>query len=146
MGAAFKIGSIVVNVSDVPRAMAFWAPALDFEPRYDPEPDWVILQPRDGVGPNLSLNLGESRPEPFPHIHLDLFAHPLAAEVERLLGLGARRVQDWPYPAEEHDYVVLEDPDGNRFCVIDAAPEDGTAPEVGRAPEVDAATTADGPA
>jgi hypothetical protein len=140
MGAAFKIGSIVVNVSDVPRAMAFWAPALDFEPSYDPEPDWVILQPRDGVGPNLSLNLGESRPEPFPHIHLDLYAHHQAAEVERLLGLGARRVQDWPYPAEEHDYVVLEDPDGNRFCVIDAAPEVGTAPEV------DAATTADGPA
>jgi catechol 2,3-dioxygenase-like lactoylglutathione lyase family enzyme len=134
MGAAFKIGSIVVNVGDLPRAMAFWAAALDFEPRYDPEPDWVILQPRDGIGPNLSLNLGESRPEPFPHIHLDLYAQDQAAEVERLLGLGARRVQDWPYPDEEHDFVVLEDPDGNRFCVIDAAPE------------VDAATTAEGPA
>ena len=72
--------------------MAFWAPALDYEPRYDPEPDWVILQPRDGVGPNLSLNLGESRPEAFPHIHLDLYAHEQAAEVERLVGLGARRV------------------------------------------------------
>ena len=134
MGAGFRIGSIVVNVSDVPRAMAFWAPALDYEPRYDPEPDWVILQPRDGVGPNLSLNLGESRPEAFPHLHLDLYAHDQATEVERLLGLGARRVEDWPYPDEEHDYVVLEDPDGNRFCVIDAAPEH------------EVTTTADGPA
>jgi hypothetical protein len=123
MAETFRIGSIVVNVGDVPRAMAFWAAALDYEPRYAPEPDWVILQPRDGVGPNLSLNLGESRPDAFPHIHLDLYAHDQTAEVERLVGLGARRVQDWPYPDEEHDFVVLEDPDGNRFCVIDAAPK-----------------------
>ena len=70
---------------------------------------------------------------PFPHIHLDLYAHDQVAEVERLVGLGARRVTDWPYPDEEHDYVVLEDPDGNRFCVIDAAPG------------LEAPATADGP-
>ena len=121
MGAGSRIGSIVVNVADVSGATAFWAAALDYEPRYDPEPDWVILQPRNGVGPNLSLNLGESRPEAFPHIHLDLYAHDQSSEVERLVGLGAQRVRDWPYPDEEHDFVVLEDPDGNRFCVIDAS-------------------------
>ena len=123
MGAAFKIGSIVVNVRDVPRAMAFWAPALDYEPRYEPEPDWVILTPRDGVGPNLSLNQGVTRPLLVPHIHLDLYAHDQQAEVERLVQLGARRVEDWKYPEGERDFEVLEDPDGNRFCVIDAAPD-----------------------
>ena len=30
-------------------------------------------------------------------------------------------MEDWSYPDEPHDYVVLEDPDGNRFCVIDAS-------------------------
>ena len=116
-----RVGSIVVNVSDVARAMAFWGPALDYEPRDAPEPDWVVLRPRTGAGPNLSLNLGTSRPEPFPHVHLDLYADDQAAEVERLVELGASRVEDWPYPAEEHDFVVLEDPDGNRFCVVDTA-------------------------
>ena len=43
-----------------------------------------------------------------------------ASEIERLVRLGARRVDDWPYPDGERDYEVLEDPDGNRFCVIDA--------------------------
>lgn len=38
------------------------------------------------------------------------------AEVERLLALGARR-KAWDYP-EGADYVVLEDPDGNPFCVV----------------------------
>ena len=120
---ALRIGSIVVHVSDVARAMAFWAPALDYEPRYEPEPDWVILRPRDGAGPNLSLDGVGADPPQFPEIHLDLYAADQEAEVERLVGLGARRVEDWPYPEEEHDFVVLEDPDGNRFCVIDAAPD-----------------------
>jgi hypothetical protein len=41
-----------------------------------------------------------------------------AAEVERLVSLGAGRV-DWDlYPADP-DFVVLADPDGNRFCVVD---------------------------
>jgi predicted enzyme related to lactoylglutathione lyase len=123
MGAAFKIGSIVVNVRDVPRAMAFWAAALAYVPRYEPEPDWVILRPRDGVGPNLSLNLGETRPLLHPHIHLDLYAHDQVAEIERLVGLGAHRVEDWHYPEGERDFEVLEDPEGNRFCVIDASPD-----------------------
>jgi catechol 2,3-dioxygenase-like lactoylglutathione lyase family enzyme len=121
MASPLRIGSIVLNVSDVPAAMAFWAPALGYRPRYAPEPDWVILQPAGGGGPNLSLNLGETRPDPFPHVHLDLYAQDQAAEVKRLQGLGARRVEDWPYPEGDHDYVVLEDSDGNRFCVVDAS-------------------------
>lgn len=121
MSTGLRIGSVVLNVADVPRATAFWSAALGYEPRYEPEPDWVILQPRDGSGPNLSLNLGETQPDPVPHVHLDLYAHDQAGEVERLVGLGAGRVEDWPYPDEPHDFVVLEDPDGNRFCVIDAS-------------------------
>jgi len=53
--------------------------------------------------------------------HLDLWAadeHEQLAEVERLLALGASRVE-WNYP-EGADFVVLADPDGNLFCVINA--------------------------
>lgn len=121
MSARLRIGSIVVNVPDVARAAEFWMAALDYEPRYEIEDDWVILQPREGGGPGLSLNLGETSPADVPHIHLDLYAVDQAAEVERLVDLGAGRVEDWPYPEEEHDFVVLQDPHGNRFCVIDAS-------------------------
>jgi hypothetical protein len=40
-----------------------------------------------------------------------------AAEVERLIGLGAERVEDWTYPPNA-DFVVLKAPDGTVFCVI----------------------------
>ena len=37
-------------------------------------------------------------------------------------GLGAERVE-WPNPDRTHDYTVLADPDGNRYCVIDTVAE-----------------------
>jgi hypothetical protein len=56
----------------------------------------------------------------YPRLHLDLHvtdAAEQAAEVARLVGLGAELV-DWDsYPADS-DFVVLADPDGNRFCVV----------------------------
>ena len=48
--------------------------------------------------------------------HLDLYADDRAAEIERLLGLGATTVE-WDYP-DDADYVVLADPDGSTFCVV----------------------------
>lgn len=54
--------------------------------------------------------------------HLDLWVanqEEQLAEVERLLELGAARV-DWNYP-EDPDFVVLADPDGNLLCVINTS-------------------------
>jgi catechol 2,3-dioxygenase-like lactoylglutathione lyase family enzyme len=117
-----RIGSVVMNVADVRRAAAFWCAALGYEPLREIEDDFVILVPTDGVGQRISINLGDQAPPDIPHVHLDLYAGDAAdqaAEVERLIALGAERV-DWPrYPEREHDFVVLADPDGNRFCVID---------------------------
>lgn len=117
-----SIGSVVINVADVRRAAAFWGAALGYEPLRDIEDDWVILVPTSGVGQRISINLSDQPPPEIPHVHLDLYAGDAvdqAAELERLISLGAERV-DWPlYPAGQHDYLVLADPDGNRFCVID---------------------------
>ena len=52
-----------------------------------------------------------------PRIHLDLYAGDAAdqaAEVARLLALGAQRV-DWDLYPEDPDFVVLADTEGNRF-------------------------------
>lgn len=94
--------------------MTFWAAALDYFPRDEPDDDWVVLIPREGVGVQLALKLVTS-PSARRH-HMDLYAEDQAAEVARLLLLGATRV-DWRCEPEA-DYVVLVDPEGNNFCVI----------------------------
>lgn len=117
-----SIGSVVLGVSDVGRAAAFWMKALGYVARDGIEDDWAVLVPPDGAaGPRLSLGLSETPLQEHPRVHLDLYAGDAAdqaAEVRRLLGLGARRV-DWDLYPEDADFVVLADPDGNRFCVID---------------------------
>ena len=108
------IGSIVWGVTDLPRAIAFWSAALNYRLRRDPDVDWAILEPVEGAGLQLSLKLVSS-PAARRH-HMDLFTEDASAEVERLLALGAQRVE-WQYEPDA-DYVVLADPDGNRFCVV----------------------------
>jgi catechol 2,3-dioxygenase-like lactoylglutathione lyase family enzyme len=123
-----SIGTTVMNVADLRRAAAFWQAALGYVPRREPGEDWapegddfLILVPPSGTGARLALNESDSPPPEVPHVHLDLYAgdaEDQAAEVERLIGLGASRV-DWPWYDEDGDYVVLADPEGNLFCVID---------------------------
>ena len=118
-----RIGAVVWSVRDVPAAVRFWCDALDYEPARDPDVDWAILVPREGSGHQLSIKLVTSEPLPRQRHHLDLFAEDQTAEVERLIGLGASTVE-WDYEPDA-DYVVLADPDGNRFCVIDDSPSAG---------------------
>jgi predicted enzyme related to lactoylglutathione lyase len=116
-----RVGSTVLGVSDVRRAMEFWCAALGYVPRDEPEDTWVVLTPSSGTGPNLSLMLSETPVQEKPRVHLDLYAGDQAAEVERLLGLGASHV-DWQDYPEGADFVVLADPEGNRFCVVQTPP------------------------
>jgi catechol 2,3-dioxygenase-like lactoylglutathione lyase family enzyme len=110
------IGSIVWGVRDVAGAIRFWCAALDYRPLREPSEDWAILVPRVGPGPQLAITLVSSDAQSHQRHHLDLYATDREAEVERLLGLGAQRV-NWRYP-EGADYIVLADPDGNKFCVV----------------------------
>jgi predicted enzyme related to lactoylglutathione lyase len=119
MGDVLHIGSVVIRVDDVASEAAFWAAALDYVPRDEDDDGFRLLRPRHGSGPNLSLDRVPAGPRVPPRIHLDLYAADQGAEVERLIGLGAREVH-WDKRPTDADYVILEDPEGNRFCVIAA--------------------------
>ena len=116
--AGLHIGSIVLRVDDLRKQAAFWEAALGYERR--PEPDetsQMLIPPAGATGPNVNLDVRPAAAHVPPRIHLDLYADDQAAEIERLLALGATRV-NWHAP-EDADFVVLADPEGNRFCVID---------------------------
>jgi catechol 2,3-dioxygenase-like lactoylglutathione lyase family enzyme len=115
---AVRVGSIVLGASDVPRAVRFWCRALGYRPREEPDDTWAVLTPVSGGGPNVSIALSDTPAQDRPRVHVDLYADDQPTTVERLVGLGASRV-DWPDYPEGADFVVLADPEGNRFCVID---------------------------
>ena len=120
-----RLGTIVLGAANVDRAASFWSQVLGYEPVHFPNADneFTILVPPSREGTRLALQRADTPPEDHPRAHLDLVvddAAEQAAEIDRLLGLGASRVQWDSYPADP-DFVVLADPEGNRFCVVDAS-------------------------
>jgi catechol 2,3-dioxygenase-like lactoylglutathione lyase family enzyme len=116
-----SIGSIVLRVDDLRRQTEFWQAALGYVRRDDGKSDdFVLLGPPDGAGPHLSLDQVRSQLQIPPRLHLDLYADDQAAEVDRLMALGATEVH-WDKRPPDADYVILADPEGNRFCVVDTA-------------------------
>lgn len=111
-----RIGSIVIHCFEFERMIAFWQEALHYVQREPPSEDWAVLHDPDGRGPNLSFQARDRRAGHRSWLHLDLYTSRQKEEVERLVRLGARRYP-WRYP-DGVDYIVLEDPDGNLFCVV----------------------------
>lgn len=113
------IGSVVLNASDIGRATEFWTRALGYVSQSDVPyflhpPEWrppSTSRLDHGAGQHLHLDEEDQ-------MHLDLWvdrASEVHAEVERLVSLGAERV-DWVY-GEGARHVVLADTEGNLFCV-----------------------------
>jgi hypothetical protein len=118
-----RIGTTVLGVGDVRRAAAFWGEALGYVPRAELADDWAVLVPAQGDGAALALMRSETPAQDHPRVHLDLYADGEAeqtAQVERLVSLGAERV-DWDSYPEKPDFVVLADTEGNLFCVVNHA-------------------------
>ena len=120
-----RLGTVVLGADDVDRAVSFWSQVLGSRPVHfdDSENEFTILVPPSGEGTRVALQRAETRPQEHPRVHLDLVvddAAEQAAEVERLVSLGATRVPWDSYPADP-DFIVLADPEGNRFCVVDAS-------------------------
>jgi predicted enzyme related to lactoylglutathione lyase len=114
---AMHVGSVVIDCNDFDRMFAFWREALRYTPREPADADWVVLRDPEGTGVNVSL---QQVPEPRigkNRLHLDLYTQEPEAEVDRLLAIGATRHLAVVEP--DSDFVVLADPEGNLFCVID---------------------------
>ena len=113
-----RVGSIVIRVDDLERQKAFWTAALGYLAREGDDDTFALLYPPDRTGPNVSLDRVRSDVHVPPRIHLDLYADDQLAEVERLTALGATEIH-WDKRPADADYVIMADPEGNRFCVID---------------------------
>ena len=108
---------VVVDAHDLPGLARFWAQVLG----------WRVLSERNRevvIGPSVDSPVGicfmpVTEPKQLKNrLHLDLTtaADDRDAEVERVLRLGARRV-DIGQTGEE-SWTVLADPEGNEFCIV----------------------------
>lgn len=109
--------TFVLDCNDPEALAGFWTAALGYVRLEEGEPIAIGTSPEGGVdGPVLLL---QRVPEPKAaknRMHLDLHTDDLDGEVDRLVGLGARRLAE---PQEDRGWcwVVMADPEDNEFCV-----------------------------
>ena len=110
-------GFIGALASDGSQAVGyFWSAALGWPLVWDENEETAIRSPHGGPkitwgGPPLNPRTGRRR------LHFDLGVPTDGdprAEVDRLLGLGATRIEDDP---DGSGRVLMADPDGNQFCL-----------------------------
>jgi catechol 2,3-dioxygenase-like lactoylglutathione lyase family enzyme len=118
-----RIQCLCVDSTDPARTAAFWQSALGWRRTFEKE-DEIVLEPpegsrEDGIVPDLLfLKVPEGKTVK-NRLHLDLRPRDQAAEVARLEALGARRIDVGQGTA---GWVVMADPDGNEFDVLQPLP------------------------
>jgi hypothetical protein len=116
---SLRIQCVTVDAADPDTLATFWAAALGWRRTYESEHE-VALEPpagspEDGVSPDLLFVKVADDKRGKNRLHLDLRPGDQAAELARLEGLGARRVD---IGQGEQTWVVLADPEGNELCVL----------------------------
>jgi predicted enzyme related to lactoylglutathione lyase len=109
--------ALCFDANDPLRLARFWAGVLNWELTDD---DGVALLPSDDTGFRLRFLPSQERKVGQNQAHFDLTSTSLDAQrqtVTRALELGARHIDIGQRPEEGH--VVLADPEGNEFCVIE---------------------------
>jgi predicted enzyme related to lactoylglutathione lyase len=116
-----RLESLVVDAADPSRLARFWSDVTGWPITYE-EPDEVIVELEDEPYVALVFGTVDDVKRGKNRLHLDLAtrsAEHQASEVERMRSLGAT-------PADigqgDTPWVVLEDPEGNEFCVLEPRP------------------------
>jgi predicted enzyme related to lactoylglutathione lyase len=113
-----RLFAVCFDANDPSRLAHFWAGLLGWEVADDPQ--GVALLPRDGTGFRIRFLPTEQRKVGQNQIHFDLTSTSMADQqqtVTRSLDLGARHIDIGQRP--EEGQVVLADPEGNEFCVVE---------------------------
>ena len=126
-----RLHHVVIDCPDPHALAAFYSELLGLPITYESQ-DWVVIARDDtssGIAFQLSVDLtpprwrDPARPQQF---HLDVMVDDVAEAEDRVLTLGARRLD-----ADEAPRRVYADPSGHPFCLI---PRPGWAPPVGAGP------------
>ena len=118
---ACRFTELIIDCHDHGLVGRFWQEVLGYEvtERSDgPEDFYVELTGPPGAGPRIVVGRAPDDKVVKNRLHIDVNAtdRDRDAEVERILGLGATRVDIGQ--GEDVSWVVLADPEGNEFCVL----------------------------
>lgn len=112
---SLKVETVTIACSDPGRVSQFWLALLGYHvaPNY---PDSIQTVDPHGRGPHILFAPSTDARSGKNRLHFDLRPDDHAAEVDRALGIGARRVDIGQ--TGDVSWTVLADPEGNEFCIL----------------------------
>lgn len=109
-----RLEELVIDCLDASSLARWWRAAIGWQ-IVDEENGAVELAPAPGVTPSIMFVQVAEPKRGKNRIHLDWVPDNQQFEVDRLVGLGARRVD---LGQGDVPWVVMADPEGNEFCVL----------------------------
>lgn len=107
---SLAIASVVVDSADALVLARFWSELLGAPVDDGATADWASV----AATPSLGFARVPDRTPGKNVLHLDLASTSPAAEVDRAIGLGAKRIADYD------GWTTLADPEGNLFDIVAA--------------------------
>jgi hypothetical protein len=110
-----KLAGFIIDcqTNDLDHAAEFWGAAMGMPVRELPADEAAVYKKLDDSQHGLHIEVQKvGHPS---RVHLDIETDNIEAEVRRLEGLGAKRIQ------AIQTWWVMEAPTGQRFCVVRAA-------------------------
>jgi Glyoxalase-like domain len=122
-----RIVVIAIDAVDPVQVADFWCGVLGWKV-VESDADGVSIAPADGSSPAIDVCRVPEGKSIKNRLHLDLRARGITRdeELQRLLGLGARRVDVGQ--SSDVSWVVLADPEDNEFCLLLRTFEEATGP------------------
>jgi hypothetical protein len=121
-----RIQCVVVDAHDCQLLARFWSAALGWRITVETDDEWAIEPPEGSrevdVAPDILFLKVPDVKRMKNRLHFDLRPVDQQSQVQRLVDLGARRVDVGQ--ADDVSWVVLADPEGNEFCVLTPLPPD----------------------
>jgi predicted enzyme related to lactoylglutathione lyase len=113
-----KLGGFIIDcqTDDLSGAANFWSAALGMPLRELPSPEDQSYRRLEDSQHGLDIEV--QKVAHASRVHLDIESDDIEAEVLRLEGLGAKRIQ------AVSSWVVMQAPTGQRFCVVRASSQD----------------------
>jgi hypothetical protein len=109
--------TFTIDSDDPGRLATFWAAALGYTSVGAFGAFWPLF-PADESEPPINIQRVAEPRSGKNRMHLDVHVEDLFAEATRWTALGATKVSEEVITEHDHQWLVMADPDGNEFCVI----------------------------
>ena len=111
--------AIVIDAADPDLLRRFWVAAMHYEPHASAGGYRSAVPRKGSTGPKLVFQqVADPQTEIKNRLHIDIIVgDEIADEVQRLEGLGARRLTELIVEVGT-SWIVMADPEGNEFCLV----------------------------